>query len=192
MNWNIIALDPRIQPQQQVVEADIYFSVHQFDVTVSDQAASAAFRLVANDQYLTIEPLVVAVLVNQQPISSKTVLKIGDVIAYGNVEYMVEYYAQEAPKSQIARQMSEQGMLSLEERAKDVQVNREGMPKNIAIPKPAPIPQDINFSENEVGEAVETSSSSLENNRKNASWGAWSLVVLVAIVVAILWFFLSR
>ncbi|WOE30642.1 MULTISPECIES: FHA domain-containing protein [unclassified Acinetobacter] len=92
-----------------------------------------------------------------------------------------------------AQQMNDQGMPELKERDHSVQLNRDGMPQGVAVPKPAPIPEGIDIhAVPSVAEpaAVEPVADHAEQQQKevqkNASIGLISLVVLI-IVAIIAW-----
>lgn len=88
-----------------------------------------------------------------------------------------------------AQQMNEQGMPDLKERHSNVQLTREGMPQNVGIPKPAPIPEGTDLSSVKPDPTpipVEKPVSIVEQKveeQKNAKVGLMSLIVLVIIAV---------
>lgn len=84
----------------------------------------------------------------------------------------------------VAQQMNEQGMPSLTERERDIQVSREGMPQQVAIPKPAPIPEGTDLTAQADAKAVgiEESVSRVQlekTEQKNASLGLMSIIALI-------------
>lgn len=91
-----------------------------------------------------------------------------------------------------AQQLSDQGMTQLNERD-NVQLSRDGMPQNISVPKPAPIPEGVDISaatpepkpipvEQPITRAEEE-----KLEQKNASLGLMSLIVLI-ILALVAWF----
>ena len=87
-----------------------------------------------------------------------------------------------------AQQMNEQGMPSLTERDREVQVSRDGMPQQVAIPKPAPIPAgvDVQAVPEPQPIAVEQPVSRVEQvkqEQKNASIGLISIIALIILAI---------
>ncbi|ENU20954.1 hypothetical protein F994_00418 [Acinetobacter bohemicus ANC 3994] len=92
-----------------------------------------------------------------------------------------------------AQQMNEQGMPSLTERDREVQVSRDGMPQQVAIPKPAPIPAgvDVQAVPEPQPIAIEQPVSRVEQvkeEQKNASIGLISIITLIILAI-IAWLF---
>ena len=99
---------------------------------------------------------------------------------------------EEASKT-AAQQMNEQGMPSLTERDREVQVSRDGMPQQVAIPKPAPIPAgvDVQAVPEPQPIAIEQPVSRVEQvkeEQKNASIGLISIIALIILAI-IAWLF---
>ncbi|AOA59540.1 FHA domain-containing protein [Acinetobacter larvae] len=90
----------------------------------------------------------------------------------------------------------DQGMPSLAERAADITLGRDGMPQQVAIPKPAPIPEGVDLTAvQQKAEpekvAIETPPSAVEQQleqKKNVSVGLLTVIVLVIIAVLAWWF----
>lgn len=88
----------------------------------------------------------------------------------------------------VADQMNEQGMPELSERDSSVQINREGMPSGVAIPKPAPIPEgvDIYAATQPKVEQVKPAELVAEEHvetQKNAKLGLATLVILIILAI---------
>ena len=88
-----------------------------------------------------------------------------------------------------AQQMNEQGMPDLKERDSSVLLSREGMPQNVGVPKPAPIPEGVDISAVQpepqpvpVEKPVSIVEQKVEE-QKNAKVGLMSLIVLIIIAV---------
>ncbi|SDY88773.1 FHA domain-containing protein [Acinetobacter kyonggiensis] len=101
-------------------------------------------------------------------------------------------HVEEASKT-VAQQMNEQGMPSLTERDREVQVSRDGMPQQVAIPKPAPIPQGVDVQAQPEPQpiAIEEPISRVEQvkeEQKNASIGLISIIALIILAI-IAWLF---
>lgn len=93
----------------------------------------------------------------------------------------------EQPKT-AAQHMNDQGMPELKERDGNVSLTRDGMPQNVGIPKPAPIPAGVDLNapsapqveNNEVPKVQVTQE--LET-QKNASLGLISIIVLIILAI---------
>ena len=89
--------------------------------------------------------------------------------------------------------MNNAGMPSLTERAAETVVTPEGMPEQVAIPKPAPIPAgvDLQAKIQPTPEVILTPESALDpqqENKKNASIGLITIVALIILAI-IAWLF---
>lgn len=96
-------------------------------------------------------------------------------------------------KQAAAQQMNEQGMPSLSERSTDVSVSANGMPQNISVPKPAPIPEGVDVHATPEPKPVvipetKTMVEQEKEQRKNASVGLMTIIVLIILAV-IAWLF---
>lgn len=92
----------------------------------------------------------------------------------------------EQPKT-VAQQMNDQGMPELKERDANVSLTRDGMPQNVGIPKPAPIPEgvDVTASNESPAEVSEVSIpvAQAAETQKNASVGLISIIVLIILAI---------
>ena len=73
----------------------------------------------------------------QQPSEA---VAVSETVAQESVANTSETKAQEPVVKTAAQQMNDQGMPELKERDGSVQLTRDGMPTNVGVPKPAPIP----------------------------------------------------
>ncbi|WP_180022351.1 FHA domain-containing protein [Acinetobacter sp. YH16044] len=99
-----------------------------------------------------------------------------------------ETETQEPIVKTAAQQMNDQGMPELKERDGSVQLTRDGMPTNVGVPKPAPIPEGIDITAAPKNEAcdVEIPATCVEQEReaqKNASVGLISVIVLIILAI---------
>ncbi len=90
--------------------------------------------------------------------------------------------------------MNNAGMPSLTERAAETVVTPEGMPEQVAIPKPAPIPAgvDLQAKIQPTPEVIQTPESALDpqqENKKNASIGLITIVALIILAITAWLFF---
>ncbi|MFC3903262.1 FHA domain-containing protein [Acinetobacter marinus] len=88
---------------------------------------------------------------------------------------------------------SDQGMPTLAERG-DVEVKQDGMPENVGVPKPAPIPEHVAVDVAPEPKAVpieqpESRVEQAQTQQKNAKVGLMSLIVLVILIVLAVIFF---
>ena len=87
-----------------------------------------------------------------------------------------------------AQQLDAQGMLSVAERAAGTKVSKEGMPDHVAVPKPAPIPENIVVEAQlePVAVAIPEPVSEVkqaEEVKKNTSVGLITIIVLLIVAV---------
>ena len=87
-----------------------------------------------------------------------------------------------------AQQLDAQGMLSVAERAAGTKVSKEGMPDHVAVPKPAPIPENIvvEVQLEPVAVAIPEPVSEVkqaEEVKKNTSVGLITIIVLLIVAV---------
>ena len=95
--------------------------------------------------------------------------------------------AEQASKT-VAQQMNDQGMPELKERDSSVQVSREGMPQQVAVPTPAPIPEGIDIKAQPEPQpvAIEKPVSRVElekTEQKNASVGLITIIALIILAI---------
>ncbi|RZG76402.1 FHA domain-containing protein [Acinetobacter sp. WCHAc060025] len=101
---------------------------------------------------------------------------------------------QQAPVEKTpAQQMNEQGMPELSARDANVQVSKDGMPTGMGVPKPAPIPANVDFHAAPVPEAcdIKTSDECAKEEvttQKNAMLGLYTIIALVILAI-IAWLF---
>ena len=93
----------------------------------------------------------------------------------------------ELPKT-AAQHMSDQGMPELKERDGNVSLTRDGMPQNVGIPKPAPIPAGVDLTAPSVpqvenNEAPKVQVEQEAETQKNASLGLISIIVLIILAI---------
>ena len=121
----------------------------------------------------------------QQPSEA---VAVSETVAQESVANTSETKAQEPVVKTAAQQMNDQGMPELKERDGSVQLTRDGMPTNVGVPKPAPIPEGIDVTAVPKNEAcdVEIPATCVEQEReaqKNASVGLISVIVLIILAI---------
>lgn len=209
MTWKIQAISGEFTGQEISIDRDMLVGRHQSaDLVLQSAEISrkhAAFLL--KEQALYVQDLNSSngSFVNDLRIADETLLKEGDIVQFASLKFSVlapavelEHAADVAETADKvtaqtektpAQQMNEQGMPELNQRDSSVQLNRDGMPQGVAVPKPAPIPEgvDIHAAQAEPTPVpVEQPVSRVEQEKeqqKNASVGLISLVVLVILAV---------
>ena len=90
-----------------------------------------------------------------------------------------------------AQQMNTQGMPSLADRATETTLHANGMPVNVGVPKPAPIPSNVDIHARVEEAPVEIPAACVEQEqdaKKNVQVGLISIIVLVVLAI-IAWLF---
>ena len=209
MTWKIQAISGEFTGQEISIDRDMLVGRHQSaDLVLQSAEISrkhAAFLL--KEQALYVQDLNSSngTFVNDLRIADETLLKEGDIVQFASLKFSVfapavelEHAADVAETAEKvtaqtektpAQQMNEQGMPELNQRDSSVQLNRDGMPQGVAVPKPAPIPEgvDIHAAQAEPTPVpVEQPVSRVElekEQQKNASVGLISLIVLVILAI---------
>lgn len=140
------------------------------------------------EQVIQAAPVVEAVVVD----TVAETASVEPVAVEPNVETVAESIAVEAIVKAIqptaAQQLDAQGMLSVAERAAGTKVSKEGMPDHVAVPKPAPIPENIVVEAQiePVAVAIPEPVSEVkqaEEVKKNTSVGLITIIVLLIVAV---------
>ncbi|EOR04370.1 FHA domain-containing protein [Acinetobacter tandoii] len=216
MTWKIQAITGEFTGQEISVDRDMLVGRHQ-DADVLLQSAEVSRKhaaLLLKEQALWVQDLNSSngTFVNDLKIVDESQLKDGDIVQFASFKFTVFAPAPlantveedvvevqqpaeavapsetEAEKS-AAHHMNEQGMPSLTERDSSVQLSRDGMPQNVSVPKPAPIPEGVDVSKatpNPAPIPVEQPVSRVEEERtqqKNASLGLITIIVLVILSI---------
>lgn len=191
--WILQATQTDIEPQTIAIDGDLLIGRHQtadIQLHSPDISRRHAGLSVQGDDLLVIDlQSSNGTFVNDVRIENDVKVQVGDKIRFANIEYRVEQAdIQIEEETTIAQQMSEQGMPSLTERAGDVQVNREGMPQNIGVPKPAPIPEgvDVTVKQAPVYSEQDKLPSDVNQDKeqqKNASIGLISIILVIMLLV---------
>lgn len=191
--WILQATQTDIEPQTIAIDGDLLIGRHQtadIQLHSPDISRRHAGLSVQGDDLLVIDlQSSNGTFVNDVRIENDVKVQVGDKIRFANIEYRVEQAdIQIEEETTIAQQMSEQGMPSLTERAGDVQVNREGMPQNIGVPKPAPIPEGVDVTAKQAPvyseqDKLPSDVSQDKEQQKNASIGLITVIFLILLVV---------
>ncbi|TCB82108.1 FHA domain-containing protein [Acinetobacter sp. ANC 4173] len=216
MTWKIQAITGEFTGQEINIDRDMLVGRHQ-DADVLLQSAEVSRKhaaLLLKEQALWVQDLNSSngTFVNEAKIENESQLQDGDVVQFASFKFAVfapapavETVEQEeievqqpaeavapsetAAEKSAAQHMNEQGMPSLTERDGNVQLTRDGMPQNVSVPKPAPIPEGIDLSQvtpEPEPVPVEQPVSRVEEERtqqKNASLGLITIIVLVILAI---------
>ena len=135
--------------------------------------------------------------INDLKIEQETELHDGDILQFASFMFSVlapvDAELPEIEAEPVLSTSHDQGMLSIAERAVETPISRDGMPQQVAIPKPAPIPQGVDVQSTleqqpiPFEEPVSRVAQEVEQ-QKNASVGLISIIVLIILAV-IAWLF---
>lgn len=186
-----VADQPITQPSEAVA-CSAHLNDPQPAVVEQDVIPSAVAEPVVEAKVAVAEPVVEAKVAVAEP-----VLEAKAEVAEPVVQADAEVVAPEPVPAQTsaAQQMSEQGMPDVAERAAGTELSKEGTPAHVAIPKPAPIPENRELAEKAAAESVQphvepqSAKPNLEE-KKNASVGLITIIVLVILAV-MAWLFLK-
>lgn len=94
----------------------------------------------------------------------------------------------EAPVESVAQRMNDQGIPELAERHAGMQLSCDGMPQNVSVPKPAPIPEGVDVHAPaactaDLNEVPADCAVQEKETQKNASIGLISLIVIIVLAV---------
>jgi len=212
MTWKIHAITGDLTGQEISIDRDMLVGRHQAaDIVLQAAEISrkhAAFLL--KDDALWVQDLGSSngTFVNDVQIAQETLLKQDDIVQFASLKFSVlapvaavdvapevEATAEkvveqvEVAEPTAAQQMNDQGMPELKQRDASVQLTRDGMPTNVGIPKPAPIPEGVDISAVKPEPAtvpVEQPVSRVEQEKetqKNASVGLISVIVLIILAI---------
>ncbi|WP_144735606.1 FHA domain-containing protein [Acinetobacter oleivorans] len=207
MTWKLQAITGEITGQEISVDRDMLVGRHQ-DADVLLQAADISRRhaaLLLKDQLLWVQDLNSSngTFVNDIRIEQEKQLHDGDIVQFASFKFSVlapakeildlpEIEAEPVQTAALTQDLSDQGMPSLAERAAETEVRRDGMPQNVSIPKPAPIPEgvDVNVKQPSPVAFEEPVSRVAEEKeqQKNASVGLITIIILV-ILALLAWLF---
>lgn len=207
MTWKLQAITGEITGQEISIDRDMLVGRHQ-DADVLLQAAEISRRhaaLLLKDQLLWVQDLNSSngTFINDIRIEQEKQLHDGDIVQFASFKFSVLAPVQEIedlPEIEAepvnmapSQDLSDQGMPSLTERAAEIEVSRDGMPQNISVPKPAPIPEgvDVNVQPQQTPVAFDEPVSRVaeeKEQQKNASVGLITIIILV-ILALLAWLF---
>ena len=181
--------DVRVEQEGLLKEGDIV-QFASFKFSVLEPAQEIAAVLIQPTEVVVLEPVAsdVIVPVTEQPSEAVAVSETEAEEAFEQAEQNAAAEALEQAPKTAAQQMNEQGMPDLSERDRTVQLSQEGMPQQVAVPKPAPIPVGIDLKVNPEPRPVviEEAASSVDvqkTEQKNASTGLIAIIVLIILAI---------
>lgn len=181
--------DVRVEQEGLLKEGDIV-QFASFKFSVLEPAQEIAAVLIQPTEVVVLEPVVsdVIVPVTEQPSEAVAVSETEAEEAFEQAEQNAAAEALEQAPKTAAQQMNEQGMPDLSERDRTVQLSQEGMPQQVAVPKPAPIPVGVDLKVNPEPRPVviEEATSSVDvqkTEQKNASTGLIAIIVLIILAI---------
>ena len=135
----------------------------------------------------SVEAATLGAAVVETPISQPSEAVAASETAQAEVSADAPVVEPELPKT-AAQHMSDQGMPELKERDGNVSLTRDGMPQNVGIPNPAPIPAGVDLTAPSVpqvenNEAPKVQVEQEAETQKNASLGLISIIVLIILAI---------
>lgn len=135
----------------------------------------------------SVEAATLGAAVVETPISQPSEAVAASETAQAEVSADAPVVEPELPKT-AAQHMSDQGMPELKERDGNVSLTRDGMPQNVGIPKPAPIPAGVDLNAPSVPQVENNEASKVQveqevETQKNASLGLISIIVLIILAI---------
>lgn len=204
MTWKLQALSAELAGQEISIDRDMLVGRHQAaDIVLQSSEISrkhAAFLRVEDALWVQDLASSNGTFVNDARISEQVLLKDGDIVQFASLKFAVQapvadQDAPEAPEeASPAKQMNDQGMPSLKERDASVQLTRDGMPTNVGIPKPAPIPEGIDLNaktpENmDLNDIPPVCQEAERETQKNTTVGFMTVIAIIIIAVLAFVFF---
>ena len=205
MTWKLQAITAEFTGQEISIERDMLVGRDQ-DAEILLQPKDVSRKhaaLLFRDDHVWVKDLksTNGTFVNGERVKQEQEIELhdGDMLQFASFIFMVlapERYKADLPEIEVepvAATNHDAGMPTLAERAAETSINRDGMPQQVGIPKPAPIPEgiDVHAAAEQQPIAIEEPISRVQQEieqQKNASIGLISIVVLIILAV-IAWLF---
>ncbi|MCL5768003.1 FHA domain-containing protein [Acinetobacter sp. ANC5681] len=203
MTWKLQAITGEFTGQEISIERDMLVGRHQ-DADILLQSADISRRhaaLLLKGEQLWVQDLNSSngTFINDTRVEQETALNDGDILQFASFVFSVLAIVPtltELPEIEVepvTATKHDTGMPTLAERAAETSINRDGMPQQVGIPKPAPIPEgiDVQAAAEQQPIPIEEPISRVQQEieqQKNASIGLISIVVLIILAV-IAWLF---
>ena len=173
--------DVRIVAETEVKNGDsLSFASVQYTAQVA--VVEVVQPIVAEEVIIESEKVVVPEMVEPEITKSEKVIESAQTETQDVSEPV-------APTA--AQQMNTQGMPSLADRATETTLHANGMPVNVGVPKPAPIPSNVDIHARVEEAPMEIPAACVEQEQdaqKNVQVGLISIIVLVVLAI-IAWLF---
>ena len=155
MTWKLQAITGEFTGQEISVERDMLVGRHQDaeillqSTDISRKHAALLFR--NDDIWVKDLKSTNGSFVNGERVVQEQEIELhdGDMLQFASFMFMIlapERYKAHLPEIDVEPVTTvphDQGMPSIAERAAETRITRDGMPQQVSIPKPAPIPENV-------------------------------------------------
>ena len=205
MTWKLQAITGEFTGQEISVERDMLVGRHQ-DAEILLQSTDISRKhaaLLFRDDHIWVKDLksTNGTFVNGERVEQEQEIELhdGDMLQFASFMFMIlapERYKAHLPEIDVEPVTTvphDQGMPSIAERAAETGITRDGMPQQVSIPKPAPIPENVQVEAVAEPKPVPMQEpvsrvAHEKEQQKNASVGLISIIILVILAV-IAWLF---
>ena len=205
MTWKLQAITGEFTGQEINVERDMLVGRHQ-DAEILLQSTDISRKhaaLLFRDDHIWVKDLksTNGTFVNGERVEQEQEIELhdGDMLQFASFMFMIlapERYKAHLPEIDVEPVTTvphDQGMPSIAERAAETGITRDGMPQQVSIPKPAPIPENVRVEVVAEPKPVPMQEpvsrvAQEKEQQKNASVGLISIIILVILAV-IAWLF---
>lgn len=205
MTWKLQAITGEFTGQEISVERDMLVGRHQ-DAEILLQSTDISRKhaaLLFRDDHIWVKDLksTNGTFVNGERVEQEQEIELhdGDMLQFASFMFMIlapERYKADLPEIEVQPVTTvphDQGMPSIAERAAETGITRDGMPQQVSIPKPAPIPENVRVEVVAEPKPVPMQEpvsrvAQEKEQQKNASVGLISIIILVILAV-IAWLF---
>ena len=205
MTWKLQAITGEFTGQEISVERDMLVGRHQ-DAEILLQSTDISRKhaaLLFRDDHIWVKDFksTNGTFVNGERVEQEQEIELhdGDMLQFASFMFMIlapERYKAHLPEIDVEPVTTvphDQGMPSIAERAAETGITRDGMPQQVSIPKPAPIPENVRVEAVAEPKPVPMQEpvsrvAQEKEQQKNASVGLISIIILVILAV-IAWLF---
>lgn len=205
MTWKLQAITGEFTGQEINVQRDMLVGRHQ-DAEILLQSTDISRKhaaLLFRDDHIWVKDLnsTNGTFVNGERVEQEQEIELhdGDMLQFASFMFMIlapERYKAHLPEIDVEPVTTvphDQGMPSIAERAAETGITRDGMPQQVSIPKPAPIPENVQVEAVAEPKPVPMQEpvsrvAQEKEQQKNASVGLISIIILVILAV-IAWLF---
>ena len=206
MTWKLQAITGEFTGQEINVERDMLVGRHQ-DAEILLQSTDISRKhaaLLFRDDHVWVKDLnsTNGTFVNGERVKQEQEIELhdGDMLQFASFMFMIlapERYKADLPEIEVQPVTTvphDQGMPSIAERAAETGITRDGMPQQVSIPKPAPIPENVRVEVVAEPKPVPMQEpvsrvAQEKEQQKNASVGLISIIILVILAVIACLFF---